>query len=109
DGEVDFDAEAGRDLADADVAGDGQVWRQRDLGLPGHEFQGAQEAGRVTGREQLLRIGSRTTAAAEFRRCAQFQVKDAIGTFRGTFTATLRGGLGAVEDFFDAHANSFHG
>jgi hypothetical protein len=103
DAQVDFDAKAGRDLADADVAGDGQVGRQRDLGLARDKFQRAQEAGRITGCKQLLGIGARAATAAQFLRRGQRHVQGAIRTFRRAFTAALRRGLCAIQDFFDAH------
>src|SRR5881394_649224 len=52
--QVDVQTEAARDLADADVGGDRSVVGDAALGLAGHEFQGADEAGGVAGGEQLL-------------------------------------------------------
>jgi hypothetical protein len=58
-------------LADADLGLNGSVRRQSDLVLRGDEFQRTQEAGRVAGREKLLRIGPLAARAAEFLRCGE--------------------------------------
>ena len=65
--QLDFDAEAGGDLADADATLDRGRSRQGDLLLAGDILQCAQEIGRVAGGEQLLRVGSSLAGARPSR------------------------------------------
>ena len=55
--QVDIQAETTGDLADADVGSDRGVIRDFAFSLAGDEFQCADEAGRIAGGEQLLRVG----------------------------------------------------
>jgi len=64
--QVDIQAETTRDLADADVGSDRGIIRDFAFGLAGDEFQGADKAGRVTGGEQLFRIGGLAAGSAQF-------------------------------------------
>ena len=54
--QVDIQAEAAGDLADADMGSDRSVVRDLALALAGDELQGTDKAGRVTGCEQLFRV-----------------------------------------------------
>jgi hypothetical protein len=56
-GEGDFNAETGWDLADADVTRDGGCCGQCYFGSTGDVFQRAEEAGAIARREQLLGVG----------------------------------------------------
>src|SRR5690606_28367472 len=103
DGERGLDAEAGRDLADADLAGDAGGRRQRDLLLAGHELQRAQEAGRVAGGEQLFGIGAWAAGAAQLARRGQLHVEDAVVGAGAAVTAPGGGSGGGVEDLLDGH------
>ncbi|KAG0923734.1 hypothetical protein G6F32_014165 [Rhizopus arrhizus] len=105
-GQLGLDAETGRDLADAHLAGDGGVGRQRDLGLAGHELQRAQEAGRIAGREQLLRVGARAAGAAQLARGRQLDVQHVVGLDGTAFAAAGGGGLGGVQNLFDGHRDA---
>ncbi|KAG0919263.1 hypothetical protein G6F31_021183 [Rhizopus arrhizus] len=77
--------------------------KPRDLGLAGHELQRGQEAGRIAGREQLLRVGARAAGAAQLARGRQLDVQHVVGRDGTAFAAAGCGGIGAVEDFFDRH------
>jgi hypothetical protein len=103
DGQVHFDAETGRDLANAHFAGHRQVFGQLDFLLAGDELERAQEAGGIAGGKQLLGVGAVTAGAAEFLRGRQLHVQDAIRGARGAFAATLRSCFCAVKNFFNAH------
>src|SRR5690606_20216264 len=93
DGERGLDAEAGRDLADADLAGDAGGRRQCDL-LPGrYELQRAEEAGRVARGEQLFGIGAGTAAAAQLARGGQLHVEHLV-VGPGAAVAASGGGRG---------------
>ncbi|MCY1443097.1 hypothetical protein D9M71_594960 [compost metagenome] len=86
--QVDVQAEAARDLADADMGGDRRVIRNFAFGLAGDEFQRANEAGGVTGGEQLLRIGRRPASTTEFFRGGELDVENVVAGDRTTVTAT---------------------
>lgn len=60
-----LNAEPATQRTNAHLTGNGGFFRQGHLGLAGHQFQGAQETGRVTGGEQLLRIGSLAARTAQ--------------------------------------------
>ncbi len=64
--QIDVQTETTRNLTDTDVGGDRGVVRDFAFGLTGNEFQRADEAGRVAGSEQLLRVGGRAAGTAEF-------------------------------------------
>ncbi|MNV67881.1 hypothetical protein D3C71_1606970 [compost metagenome] len=69
--QVDVQAETTRNLANANLRGDRGVRRQGFFLLPGHELQGTDEAGRVTGGEHLLGVGAVTASTAQFLGGAQ--------------------------------------
>ena len=98
DGQLGLDAETGRDLTDADLAGDGGVGRQRDLGLAGHELQRAQEAGR--GRRRTVAPGWCRPPASRARG-RQLDVQHVVGGDGTAFAAAGRGGLGGVQNPMD--------
>src|SRR5450830_514826 len=98
-----FDAEAGFDGADADMAFDSQVGWHGDLVAATDEFDGADEAGRVAGGEQLFRVGADGAVAAQFFRRGQFHVQHIVGRDGAAFAATGGSCLGAVQDLFDRH------
>ena len=77
--QVDVQAEAARDLADADMGGDRSVVGNAALGLAGHEFQGTDEAGGVAGSEQLLWVGGCAAGTAEFFGRGELDVEDVVG------------------------------
>jgi len=64
----DLDTKARRQWADADIAGDGGVGGQRDLGLAGDKLEGAEEAGAVARSEQLLGVGTGQAIATKLLR-----------------------------------------
>ena len=99
----DLDTEAGWDLADAHVAGDGGGCWQGDFGGAGDVFQRAEEASAVARCEQLLRIGAWQPVAAELFWRGQFCVEDTGRRTGRAFTATRGCGFGALENFFDGH------
>lgn len=95
--QVDVQAETAGDLADADVGSDRGVIRDFALGLAGDEFQGADEAGRVAGSEQLFRVGRLATGAAQLFWRGEFDVEDVIAGNSATITAAGGGGYCGIE------------
>ncbi|MNF55634.1 hypothetical protein D3C87_896580 [compost metagenome] len=89
--QIDVETEATGDLADTDMSGDRGVVRDFAFGLAGDEFQCADEAGRVAGREQLLWVGRRAAGTAEFFRSGEFDVEDVVAGDRTTITAASGG------------------
>jgi len=63
--QVDIQAEAARDLADANVGGDRSVIRDFAFGLAGNEFQCADKAGGVAGSKQLFGVSGLATGATQ--------------------------------------------
>lgn len=90
--QVDIQAETTRDLADADVGSDRGIIRDFAFGLAGDEFQGADKAGRVTGGEQLFRVGSLAAGPAQFFGGGEFDVEDVVAGNSATITAAGGGG-----------------
>nr|GEU28338.1 hypothetical protein [Tanacetum cinerariifolium] len=91
-----FDAETGRDRADAHGAFDRDVGRHGDLVAATHEFHRAQEAGRVTGSKQLLGVGAGGAGATEFFWRGQLDVQHVIRRDGFAFTAAGGGCSSAV-------------
>ncbi|KAF5290909.1 hypothetical protein FQR65_LT20556 [Abscondita terminalis] len=103
----------GADLADLQARGDavgvgdgaqvhfgvdGQVLGQGDLLLAGHGLDGADEAGRVAGGEQLLGIGARAAGAGR----RQGHVQAAVIGARGAIAAAGGVGAGGVQELFSS-------
>jgi hypothetical protein len=86
--QVDVQTETARDLADADVGGDRGVVQGCCAWSGWQRISGADEAGRVAGGEQLLRVGRFTTRTAEFFRGSEFDVENVVTGNRTTVTAT---------------------
>jgi len=103
DGQLGLDAEAGGDLADADLPSDARIHRQSDLLLAGDELQRPEKAGRVSGGEQLLGIGPGTTGAAQLARRGQLHVERLVGGAGAAFAAAGGGGSSGVENLLDGH------
>src|SRR5690606_30395862 len=103
DGERDLDAEAGRDLADADLAGAAGGRGQGDLLAGRYELQRTTEAGRVARGEQLLGIGARTATAAQLARGGQLHVEHSVAGLGAAVAASGGAGGGGVEDLLDGH------
>src|SRR5690606_20960981 len=103
DAQFHFDAETGGDGADTDGTFDEGVCRDAQLVAGSDEFQGAEEAGRVAGGEQLFRVGTVTAGATEFFRGGQGDIQDAVGGNGAAFTATKGFSGCTVENVFDSH------
>src|SRR6185437_1181319 len=85
-----------RARADADRRGHRSVGGDLRAALGGHELHGADEAGGVAGREELLGIIAGAATAAEFLRGRELDVERAVQR-RGVAVATAGGlGLGLV-------------
>ncbi|GEC09497.1 hypothetical protein SSP24_71520 [Streptomyces spinoverrucosus] len=95
DAEGDGEREALALLADADLGGDGGL-ADVDLGLPADQAEGAAEAGRVPGGEELLGVGA-LAVAAQLHRRGQLEVDLAVGGDGTTIAAVGGGGDGGVE------------
>ncbi|RWW79975.1 hypothetical protein BHE74_00011691 [Ensete ventricosum] len=95
--QVDVQAETAGDLTDANVGSDRSVIRDLAFGLAGHEFQRADEAGRVAGGEQLLRVGGLATCATQFLGGREFDVEDVVAGNGATITAAGCGSYCCVE------------
>src|SRR6185312_16909742 len=95
--------EATRDLADADAAIDGYFAGEVDLLAAGDELDGADEAGRIAGREELLGVGPDTAGTAQLARRGELHIQHAVG--RHGFTVATAGGLrvSGVQNFLDRH------
>src|SRR5690606_5891978 len=102
-------AEATAQGADAHVGGDRGRGRQRNLLLAGDELQRAQEAGRVAGGEQLLRVGAFAARAAQLARRGQGEVELAVGGGGAAFAAAGGGGGAGVEDLLEGHGGLLSG
>jgi len=100
--QVDVQTEATRDLADAYVGGDRCVSRDAFLGLTCDKLQGADEAGRVARREQLLGVGCFTARSAKFLGGCQFHVQNFIAGDGAAITATGSGCDCGIERFNDS-------
>ena len=98
-----LDAEAVGYGTDSNTALDGDVARKGDLVAPGDKLDGADEARRVAGCEQLLGIGARTAGTTQLARCSEFDVQGAIGGGGAAVTATSGLGMGGVDNFFKRH------
>ena len=92
-------------LAEVDTGVDRQVGRHRDLLHSGDGLDCADEAGGITGGEQLLRVGP---GAGSSRR-RQLDVQAAVIGAGSAVTAAGGVGLGGVKDFveFCGHGSSF--
>src|SRR5690606_16465590 len=83
--------------------------RQWNLLLAGDELQRAQEAGRVAGGEQLLRVGAFAARAAQLARGGQGEVELAVGGGGAAFAAAGGGGGAGVEDLLEGHGGLLWG
>jgi acetyl esterase/lipase len=89
--------------ADADLRVDRRGRVEGDATLAGHPAQRVVEAGRVTGGEQLLRVGEQAAGPAHLLRHRQLLVDHAVRRVHLTVAAVAdRGGLGGVQGF-DGH------
>ena len=79
-------------LSDADIGRYRRISHRR-LGRAGDALQGAVKAGRVTGCEQLLRVGLRSAGAAHLDRKCQVEIENAV-TAAGVALASVAGGGG---------------
>src|SRR5690606_34074240 len=100
-----FQTEAAGDLADADLTGDRGVGREGLLLLAGDELQSADEAGRVTGGEQLLGVAGFAAGAAQLARGGQLDVEESIGGKCAAVAASGSGDGGGVEGFDGLHGD----
>ncbi|MNP60929.1 hypothetical protein D3C76_1560600 [compost metagenome] len=97
--QVDIQAKAAWDLANADPRSDRGVGWNAAFALAGDELQCTDEAGRVTSGEQLLRVGGITTSTTQFLRTGQFHVEVVVAGDGSAITTTGCGRDCGVENF----------
>ncbi len=99
--ERDFDAETGAVFAraDADRCRHSRVFRNLYLLLASDVLERAQEAGGITGCEQLFRVGAASAIAAEFLRYGQRDVENAVFRLGVAGAATGCRCFGRVQDW----------
>ncbi|SPA21876.1 hypothetical protein CBM2633_B40003 [Cupriavidus taiwanensis] len=100
--QFDLDAEALRDRTDADRALDRCIGGHVDLLLAGDIAHRTQEAGRIAGSKQLLRIQA-VAGTTHFLGHRQLGVELAVGRGGTAIAAAGGGGMSGIYDFLEFH------
>lgn len=87
--------------ADADFALDPGVVGQLGLLFRGDQFQCADEAGGIAGREQLLRVGAIAAGATQFLGRRQFEIDGTVGGGGTAVAAASNSRFGTIEDVIE--------
>ncbi len=88
--QIDVQTETAWNLANAYMGGNRGVCRNAAFALTGHELQCTDEAGRITGSEQLLRVSGCAASTTEFFRGRQLDVENLVVGNSTTITAAVK-------------------
>jgi hypothetical protein len=102
--ELDLNPESPRYRSHTDTGFDLSVRRERNALPPGDILHDSQKAGRIAGREQLLRSGPAAVRPAQLARPGHFQIQNAVGGDRPDIASGRCLHLDAVQHLLDQHS-----